>query len=110
MEAPKHRLTINLEPPIGSQGSAAFITEIGSAVTTKTEPNSMKRASIPYIETGLPTNMGIVGEIDVINGIMDRMRAKTKKINLDSPRTQQALTNLGIKKEECIIQYVPSIM
>ena len=52
----------------------------------------------------LPTQMGIEGEPNVINGLLDKARAKTRRINPNSPRTSQALINLGITKEECIVK------
>ena len=52
----------------------------------------------------IPTRFGVVGEIDVINGIMERVRSKTRRINPNSPRTKQAMENLGIPVEACIVK------
>lgn len=66
---------------------------------------------IPEMLTGgssyrpiLSTRLGVTGEINVINGILERMRGRTKKINPKSPRTKQAMENLGVPVEDCIIK------
>lgn len=98
------RLTLDIESPASPSpgvGSGAFITDMPDINTVRTHSTITKVALSPR---KLPTKLGIVGEIDVINGLLERMRAKTRKINPESPRTKQALSNLGIVKEECVIK------
>lgn len=89
------RLTIEIDP------HGAFLTEMPEIATARTQA-SMTRTTLSPRKP--PTKLGIVGEIDVINGLFERMKAETKRINPDSPRTKQALNNLGIVKEECVIK------
>jgi len=92
--------------------SQAFITQLdNSHQTLRTQgedENARIRLESPDEEAAgkpqLPTKLGVVGEIDVINGILEKVKAKTNKINVNSPRTKQALENLGILKEECIVK------
>jgi len=96
----------------------AFITQFGQPETKGSVviDSSQNLASIQQTDSiqqlntttlkRIPTRFGVVGEIDVINGLMERVRSKTRKINPNSPRTKQAMENLGIPVEACIIKYI----
>jgi len=101
----------------GQSPGGAFITGIDIPpnfdVDTVTEENQQTQEGqeIPELLTGgssfrpiLSTRLGVTGEINVINGILERMRGRTKKINPKSPRTKQAMENLGVPLEDCIIK------
>jgi len=92
-EQPKS--TLEIDSP------GAFITEMPELGTARSRSTLTKLSISPQ---RLPTKLGIVGEIDVINGMLERMWAKMKRINPESPRTKQALSNLGIVKEECCVK------
>jgi hypothetical protein len=105
MDSPKHemytepKLTIEINPQ-----SAAFLTEVLDAPNVDTMRTQSQSSTIALSPRRLPTKFGLVGELDVIDGLLERMRAKTRKMNPESPRTKQALSNLGIAKEECVVK------
>lgn len=98
MTEPKLTIEIMDSP----KASAAFITEMPDPATARTQSSVFTRGALSPRKP--PTKLGFVGEIDVVNGLLERMKAKTRRINPDSPRTKQALSNLGIVKEECFIK------
>jgi len=97
---------------VESQRNAAFLTAVPTLQRQGTLPGERLPTIIldpmqeqnDTVRPKLPTQMGVEGEIDTINGLLDKVRAKTRRINTNSPRTSQALVNLGITKEECMVK------